>query len=128
MPAHLNSSLKTQRRKRLSYHFGYLAERVAAGYLRLLGYRILARRYRSSAGEIDLIGLRRHTLVAFEVKARLGAFDADVITPHQQQRIITGLSLFLAKHPKFAQYDIRFDAICLSLTGRPRHIRNAWQA
>ena len=47
-----------------------LAERVAAWSLRLHGYRVLARRYRTPVGEIDLV-VRRGSLLAFvEVKGR----------------------------------------------------------
>ena len=56
--------------RRLAERRGRRAETLAAWYLRLKGYRILARRYRTPVGEIDLI-VRRGRLVAFvEVKRR----------------------------------------------------------
>ena len=54
---------------------GRLAEAAAALLLRLKGYRILERNWRSPAGEIDIVARRRHTLAFIEVKHR-AAFGA----------------------------------------------------
>lgn len=128
MPAHSNSNHSRQKRRKRAYYFGQLAEWAAALYLQCCGYRIVARRFQSGAGEVDLIGVRGTRLVACEVKARMGPVTAEVIHPHQQRRITTGVALFLAKYPKYAQYEVRFDALCISLAHWPRHIRNAWQS
>ena len=58
-------------RRRRAYRFGLRAETVASLFLMLKGYRILARRYRTPAGEVDLF-VKRGNLIAFvEVKGVL---------------------------------------------------------
>ena len=57
-------------RGRAAFRRGHGAEGLAACWLRLKGYRILARNWRSAAGEIDLIARRGATLVIVEVKQR----------------------------------------------------------
>ena len=49
---------------------GRIAEAIAAFVLRLSGYRILARRWRCSAGELDIVARRGSTLAFVEVKYR----------------------------------------------------------
>jgi putative endonuclease len=70
-------------RRRATYLRGHFAEHVALALLLAKGYRLLARRYASSGGEIDLIVKRGDTIVFVEVKARgliddaLGAIGAN---------------------------------------------------
>jgi putative endonuclease len=55
------------------------------------GFRILARRWKSPLGEIDIIAARRHTLIVVEVKARVKLDDAaEAVTERQKQRIVGG--------------------------------------
>ena len=82
---------------------GRRAERIAALWLRLKGYRILAHRFRAPGGEIDLIAawpvfgvLRRVAFV--EVKQRQsGAALAEAITPGQRRRIEAAAAAFLGQ-------------------------------
>ncbi|MFP3339830.1 YraN family protein, partial [Micrococcus sp. SIMBA_131] len=53
-----------------AYRLGHRGEWLAAIALRLKGYRILARRYRTKLGEIDLIARRGDLVAIVEVKAR----------------------------------------------------------
>src|SRR5579859_3351957 len=73
MPARSSSApMADAARRRAAYRRGHAGERLAALRLLLTGYRILARRYRTRVGEIDLIA-RRGDVVAFvEVKRRDG--------------------------------------------------------
>ena len=68
---------------------GISAESKACAWLIAKGYRILARRFRTPHGEIDVVARHRHGLVFVEVKAR-GALDdaAYAVTPRQRARII----------------------------------------
>jgi putative endonuclease len=93
------------------------------------GYRIVARRWRSPVGEIDLVARRGGTLVFVEVKAR-GALDdaAEAVTPRQRKRIIAGANVWLANHPKDAGRDIRFDVVLIVPRRWPRHIPAAFDA
>src|SRR5690606_32778513 len=56
--------------RRAAYHRGRRAERLATWWLRLKGYRVLARGWRSRLGEIDLIATRGNVVVFVEVKRR----------------------------------------------------------
>jgi putative endonuclease len=105
------------------------AESRAAAFLLIKGYRILARRFRSAVGEIDIVARRRRTLVFVEVKARED-FDAaaEAIGPRQQRRIIAAAQAWLAARPQDAMLDMRFDAV-LVVPGRlPRHLAAAFDA
>ena len=110
-----------------TYHAqGHLAEALAAWALRLKGYRILKRRYKTPLGEIDLIAARGWTLVAVEVKYRPSLDQArEAITLKQRKRIEMALSLYL-RHLRWVPRNIRFDAILLIPYKWPKHIVSAW--
>jgi putative endonuclease len=105
-----------------------MAEGIAACWLRLKGYQILARRYRTPVGEIDLIARKRSMLAFVEVKMR-GDIDSALhaITASQRQRIERTARLFLARRPELARLDARFDALLLAPWRLPRHLVDAWQ-
>ncbi|SLN17910.1 YraN family protein [Oceanibacterium hippocampi] len=114
--------------RRRAYRAGRLAEDVAVIWLRLKGYRILARRYRHPAGEVDIVARRGRHLVAVEVKRRADIATAlDAITPRQRRRIARGLEGFLAVRPALAGLDVRFDVILVAGFRRPCHILDAWR-
>jgi putative endonuclease len=111
-----------------AFRTGLSAERRACLYLAAKGYRILARRYRTPHGEIDVVAKRRATLVFAEVKARATLDDAAYsITPRQQQRIAAAASLWLAAHPDHANLDCRFDVILIAPRQLPRHLEAAFE-
>ena len=111
-----------------SFQTGLSAERRACLYLNAKGYRILARRYRTPHGEIDVVAKRRATLVFAEVKARNTLDDAAYsVTPRQQQRIAAAASLWLAAHPDHANLDCRFDVILIAPRRLPRHLEAAFE-
>lgn len=115
--------------KKRSYKFGLLAEDFAAWGLRLRGYKILARRYKTPVGEIDLVA-RRGNMVAFvEVKARQELSTAlQAVTPQMRQRITRAASHFIARHAGLCGCDMRFDLIAVAPPFYWRHLDNAWQA
>ena len=114
-----------------NYTAGVCAEFLAKLYLRLLCYRILKSRYSavrgSGAGEVDIIAKRGKTLVFVEVKKR-GTIDLakEAIFLKQQGRIRKSAEAFLAKHPRYIGYDIRFDAICFDRWFRFEYLKNAF--
>lgn len=93
------------------------------------GFRIVARRWRSPMGEIDLVARRRRLLVFAEVKAR-EHFDAaaEALSGRQRRRIIAGAEAWLATHGEDASCEIRFDVILVAPKRLPRHIVNAFDA
>jgi putative endonuclease len=65
------------REKRVrAYRSGLVAETLAALMLRLKGYAIVAQRYKTPVGEIDLVALKGRRLAFVEVKRRKTAEDA----------------------------------------------------
>jgi putative endonuclease len=112
-----------------AFNRGISAESLAAGWLIGKGFRILARRFRCAAGEIDIIAGRRHMIVFVEVKARTtldGA--AESVTGRQRSRIVAAAEIWLANNPKVQFKDLRFDAILIAPGKLPRHIPGAFEA
>ncbi|MCX7312285.1 MAG: YraN family protein [Alphaproteobacteria bacterium] len=107
---------------------GLSAESRAAAYLVAKGYRIVARRFRSSVGEVDIVARRRGVLVFVEVKARNTLDDAALsLLPRQQQRIAAAAGAWLSAHPEDGESDIRFDAVLVAPGKIPRHIPAAFE-
>ena len=112
-----------------AFRTGLSAESRAAAYLVAKGYRIVARRFRSAVGEIDIIARRRGTVVFVEVKARASLDDAAyAVTPRQQARIVAAAEAWIATHPEHAGSDFRFDAMLVAPGKLPRHIAGAFDA
>jgi putative endonuclease len=112
-----------------AFKTGLSAESRAAAYLLAKGYRILARRYRTPHGEIDIVARRRNLVAFVEVKAR-ASLDAAAyaVTPRQQARIIAAAQVWLAAHPEHADFDLRFDAMLIAPRSLPRHLPAAFDA
>lgn len=112
-----------------AFRTGLSAESRACIYLIAKGYRILARRFRTPHGEIDVVARRGGTLAFIEVKARAQLDDAAyAVTPHQQQRIANAAQIWLMTHPDHANLDCRFDAILIAPKHFPRHLKAAFDA
>ena len=105
------------------------AEARAAALLIAKGYRILAKRFRTPHGEIDIIARKRDLVTFVEVKARASLDDAAyAVTPRQQQRIIDAAQAWLMTHPEHAEFELRFDAILVAPRSLPRHLIAAFDA
>src|SRR6476659_6405801 len=113
--------------RQAAFHLGISAESRAAAFLVAKGFRILARRFRSPVGEIDIVARRRKLLVFVEVKARERFDDAAwSVTDRQRARIVAAAEAWLALNPDRGFEDMRFDAM-LVVPGRlPRHIPAAF--
>jgi putative endonuclease len=111
-----------------SYKTGLKAENIAAWFLRLKGYRVVARREKTPVGEIDLIVQRGRVLVFVEVKAR-GTIDGALESIHarQRSRIIRAAEYYLAgQRAQFSE--TRFDVIAIEFPLKIQHIRSAFTA
>lgn len=111
---------------------GKNAEKIAAWFLKISGYKIIKKNFRPQkgmgAGEIDIIAFKDNCLVFIEVKAReneeLAAYS---ILPEQIKRIIKSAELFIAENPENSNYDVRFDAILMGNLQIPVHIKDAFR-
>jgi putative endonuclease len=106
---------------------GRRAETLAAWWLRLKGYAILARRVRTPRGEVDLVARRGHTLVFVEVKARATTTDASLALDDYRLRRVAAAAEALA--PRFSRPndDVRIDAVVIVPGRLPRHIVHVWR-
>ena len=112
-----------------AFRTGLSAEARAAAYLMAKGYRILARRFRTPYGEIDIVARRRNLLAFVEVKARASLDEAAyAVTPRQQQRIIDAAQAWLMAHPEHADFELRFDVMLIAPRRLPRHLLAAFDA
>ena len=125
-----NSTAKPASPERIAaFRTGLSAESRAAALLMAKGYRILARRFRTPHGEIDLIARRRNLVAFVEVKARATLDEAAfAVTPRQQRRIIDAAQAWLVAHPEHADFELRFDAILIAPRRLPRHLLAAFDA
>ncbi len=87
---------------------GRLGEDTAAAYLETQGYTLLARNWRTRAGEIDIIARQGEWLVFVEVRSRRAArgggapafgYPADSVTPRKQMQLVRLVRAYLAEMP-----------------------------
>lgn len=93
---------------------GQCAERLAIIYLKRQGLSLLQHNFRSPQGEIDLIMVHNHTLVFIEVRLRIDKSAKESVTLAKQRRIIKTAQQFLARHPAYRIWPIRFDVIAMT--------------
>ncbi len=106
---------------------GHRAETVALWYLRLKGYRLLVRRFKSPAGEIDLIMRRGGTTAFIEVKARATVDDGVMaVTQYQSKRISSAAAFYTSRDEVAAKGYQRFDIVAVPSYLWPTHIKNAF--
>jgi putative endonuclease len=104
------------------------AERRAAWWYRLRGYRILATNAWAGGNELDIVARRGGRLVFCEVKEKTGdGFGpaADMVGPEKQRRLRRAATAWLQAHPDLADLDISFDVIAVQ-SGRLERIPNAF--
>jgi putative endonuclease len=112
-----------------AFRLGLSAESRAAMFLVAKAYRIVARRWKTPFGEVDIVARRRRALVFVEVKAR-ATIDAaaEAVTGRSKSRIVDAAEFWLAQHPDDVTAEIRFDVILVAPGKIPRHIANAFDA
>jgi putative endonuclease len=104
------ASRQIERRRR--HRSGLNAETIVAALLIAGGHRILARRFKTPVGEIDLIAVKAGRIAFVEVKRRSTSEDCEAaITPMLRHRVRRAADLWLAHNPRFQQYDIGFDLV-----------------
>ncbi|WNO53283.1 YraN family protein [Stakelama saccharophila] len=114
------------RDRRAAEQRGRAGETIAAWYLRAKGWRILDRRVRTPAGEIDLVAKRGKLIAFVEVKARATVAERDFAIDERRLARVAAAAEILG--PRYAANgeDIRIDVVLLAPGSRPQHIENAW--
>jgi putative endonuclease len=121
------------RRRQHAERAGRMAEAAAALWLTMKGYRILDRRVRTPAGEIDIVALQKRpapygTLCLVEVKWRPTLDEAvSAVGFRQRARLVRAAAAYLQRHPRLAAADLRYDALLMAPGSWPRHLRDAWR-
>jgi putative endonuclease len=115
-------------RRRKAYRLGFLAEWIAAGFLLIKGYRILALRYSAHSGEIDIIAMRRDIVVFVEVKARAHR-EAGLmaISQEKQRRFARAVHHWVGRNPWSMNRTLRCDDIIVLPMRLPYHLEDAFQ-
>ncbi len=103
------------------------AETLACWYLRLKGWRILARRARVPGGEVDIVARRGPTLPFIEVKARASQEAAAfALDRYRLRRVAVAAERLTPKYMRGGD-DVRIDALFVVPGKLPRHLANVWQ-
>ncbi|WOS63073.1 YraN family protein [Sinorhizobium fredii] len=106
---------------------GHLAEYRAALCLIVKGYRIIAMRYRTKLGEIDIIARRGDLIACVEVKAR-ASFEGAVfaVSDTAQRRIRAASDIWLSRQADFHRLSVRYDIVAVMPWRWPRHLPDAF--
>ncbi len=113
----------------VSYHAGKAAEEIVAAHYLSQGRQVVACRWRSTAGEIDLIARDGAEVIFVEVKqSRSHAEAAQSLSARQMGRIAAAASLFLAGEPAGQLTPSRFDVALVDGQGRVELLENAFGA
>ncbi len=118
----------TRQRKIAAERHGRFAEQLAVVSLVLRGYRILARRHLTSAGEIDIVAVRGRRLTFVEVKQRATWDGADLaVRPRQTARLHRAADLWVAARPYYRDHARGFDSLLFVPWSWPAYGRDALQ-
>ncbi len=124
----MNKPPKT--RRQIAENAGRKAENYAAFYLRLKGYQILEKRFKTRQGEIDLIARKGGVLVFTEVKKRSTlSLAQDSLTPRNKSRVVKASEIFISQNNFAQKLAHRYDAVFITgrFWGRPVHYIDLWR-
>ena len=109
-----------------AYRDGVAAEQAVAQHYERQGHHIAARRWRSAAGEIDLIARKDGNVIFIEVKkSRSHAQAAQALSPRQMQRIYGAAEIFLGGEPAGLDSAARIDVALVDRQGKISILENA---
>lgn len=108
-----------------TYYKGLFTEYIAIVLLFFKGYKILARRYKTRYGEIDILTRKGKSIVAIEVKSRCnGILTTEYVSKKQLERIKNSLNFFIYKNEKYIDFNINVEIIIFNSYFRFKHFRN----
>ena len=114
-------------KRRKAQRWGHASEWLAAFSLLIKGYRIIAMRYKTKLGEVDLIARRGDLVAMVEVKARKDVSSAvDAVTHTSQHRIRSAGDLWLSSQSDAARLSIRYDIVAVRPWRWPVHLPDAF--
>lgn len=114
-------------RRLRAYRLGFRGELLASLALMAKGYRIVARRYRTKLGEIDLIARRGDVIAIVEVKARPTLAQAmDAVGREAAWRIEGAADMWLSRQRDHSRLSIRFDLVAILPWRWPVHVENVF--
>ena len=121
-------ALEGRAKRYRAYRRGHSSEWLAALALMLKGYRIIARRYRTRLGEIDLVARKGDLVAIVEVKARPTLEEAmDAVGREAEWRIEGAADLWLARPRDYARLSMRFDLVAVLPRRWPIHVEDIFQ-
>ena len=127
LPKQPKNSARTKKLK--AENAGRRAESFASVFLWLKGYRILARRFKTPVGEIDLIVKRGRTIGFVEVKGRKDHHRAaESVHATNQARVVRAAQWWLQRHGQYIEHEVRFDVCLIAWYRWPHHIPHAFSA
>jgi putative endonuclease len=110
-----------------AYRRGHRSEWFAALALMVKGYRIVARRYKTKLGEIDLIARRGDLVLIVEVKARPTLDEAmEAIGRGSERRIEAAADMWLMRQPDQGRLSMRFDMVAVLPRRWPIHVADVF--
>ena len=114
-------------KRRKAERGGRRAEMIAAWWLRLHGWRVLAVRARTPVGEVDLIARRGRVLAFVEVKARASqAESALALDDYRLRRVVRATESLIPRYMRSGD-TVRIDAMFIVPWRLPRHLANVSQ-
>lgn len=115
--------------KQKAFLRGIRAEKLAAWWLRFQGFSIIARRYKTRSGEIDLIARRGTLVLIVEVKRRKTLVEAiEAISKYNEKRIEAAADIWLARQVDQHLLCLRFDLIAICPWKLPQHVKALFQS
>ena len=108
-----------------SYYRGLFAEYMAIFLLFFKGYKILARRYKTKYGEIDIVTQKGSSIIGIEVKFRQNKIlTTEYVTNKQINRIKNSLNFFISQNEKYIDFNINIEIIIFANYFKYKHFKN----
>ncbi len=108
---------------------GKRGESLAIEYLKLNGYRILEKNWRTSHREVDIIAQDNNEIVFIEVKTRTGIYSGnpvEAVNVQKQRLLIDAAEEYIISNN--IDLEARFDIISVIINGHKQNINHIKEA
>ena len=122
--------MKSRTEKQSYEKAGRRAENLGCLYLRLKGYRILERRFKTRQGEVDIIARKGIIIAMVEVKQRATDAAAEIsVSFENQSRLMDAAEIYINRNRALhgTDFELRYDFLYVIGRWKIRHITNAFQ-